>query len=450
MPGRQVIDVKHVIENARLGRFQIMVAVLSGIVIMLDGYDVLAVSFAAPSLARVLGVPVTSLGPVFGAGFLGLLIGSLIFGPLGDIFGRKRVLLGSTTMFGIFSLMPIFDLSWSHLLAYRFITGFGLAGAMPCAIALTSEYAPKLRRGLLVTMMFAGFALGAVLGGALASQLVPIYGWQAAFWIGGLAPLGMVLVLAIFLPESAAFLTVRGRHPARIAAILRRIDPATTYLDSHGYVLNEPPERAGNVADLFARRRGPGTLLLWLMQFCVLVANGSMASWLPSVLMQGAMPMQSALLGPVMMQLAGVFGTMLVALVMDRAVPALLVAGCFAVGGVITALNGVLIGATPASLALVFLSGFFMVAAQFSCNTVMATFYPTRIRSTGVGWALGIGRIGAVLGPSAGGWVLAQWSAPGFFLVDGAFAIIACAAALGFAALHSGAAGARTEAEAAR
>lgn len=251
MSARAAIDVAEVVGAGPVSRMSLRVLVLSFIVIMLDGYDLLCLSFVAPALAKELQIEVGSFGPIFSAGYIGTLIGGLSLSPLSDKFGRKGVLLASVSVFGLCSLLPIFDLSYERLLAYRFITGLGLGSAMPAAVALTAEYAPRRYRGLFVNLMFAGVACGGVLGGFLASKLIPAHGWQAAFWIGGLAPLLVVPVLAWLMPESITYLAATRKRPEYIARILNRIDAGKRYAAEHTYVAGEFAEqRAGGILEL--------------------------------------------------------------------------------------------------------------------------------------------------------------------------------------------------------
>ena len=168
------IDVRDVIDNAPFGPYQTMVVVLSLLVMMLDGYDILVLSFTAPALAKEMGRDVATFGPLFAAGFIALLIGSLIVSPFGDLWGRKGVMLGSMVVFIFFTFMPIVDPQYGHILVYRFLGGLGLAGVTPTGAAIVTEYSPKKYRGMVINILYSGFGVGAVLGGLAASRLIPI------------------------------------------------------------------------------------------------------------------------------------------------------------------------------------------------------------------------------------------------------------------------------------
>jgi AAHS family 4-hydroxybenzoate transporter-like MFS transporter len=290
---------------------------------------------------------------------------------------------------------------------------------------------------MFVSIMFAGFGLGAVAGGLLASRLIPAYGWQAAFWIGGIGPLMMLPIVWAFMPESATFLAGARKRPDRIADILRRMDPRTIYSPDQTFVLGEKPEKAGTVSNLFAGDRTAGTLLLWLIQFCTIFANSLVASWLPAIMTRAGMPLDVGILGTVMMQLGGVIGTISLGLLIDRLGATTLIAVAYALGAIATFLIGQVIGPAGITLVTIFVAGFLMVASQFCMNTVLAAFYPTKIRSTGVGWALGIGRFGAVLGPFLGGAMLSSgWAVATVFLSVAAAAVIAAAATVALGVMY--------------
>jgi len=260
----RIVDIGSILGDAPLRGLPILVLALSFIVIMLDGYDLICLSFVAPQLAKIFDIPVSSFGPVFTAGYVGIMVGGVLIGPLADRFGRKSVLIFSVALFGTFSLLPIVDLSYGHLIAYRFITGLGLGGAMPGAVALTTEYAPRRLRGLFVNLMFVGVACGGVVGGSLASRLVPAYGWTMVFWMGGLTPLLVTPVLAWLMPESVSFLSIKQRRPEYVVKILNRFVGVEMYSTADTTVVAESGKKVkGGFVAIFTegrRARDPADL----------------------------------------------------------------------------------------------------------------------------------------------------------------------------------------------
>src|SRR3954467_12675821 len=223
--GTSAVDVAGFIDRQPVGGFQIKLLLTCAAVLFLDGFDTQAIGYVAPALAKEWGLSKAALGPVFSAGLFGLMIGALLFGPLADRIGRKKIIIFSTLAFGIGTLATAFIGDVNTLLAIRFLTGLGLGGAMPNAIAMTSEFSPHRRRATMVMVMFCGFSIGAALGGLLAAALIPQFGWRSVFLVGGIAPLLLVPILALRLPESVRFLALTGTANARVAELLALVGP---------------------------------------------------------------------------------------------------------------------------------------------------------------------------------------------------------------------------------
>ena len=256
------IDVADFIDRQPVGGFQLRLLLTCAAVLFLDGFDTQAIGYVAPALAREWGLTKGALGPVFSAGLFGLMIGALLLGPLADRIGRKRIIILSTLAFGICALATAFVHDVNALLAIRFLTGLGLGGAMPNAIAMTSEFNPRRRRATMVMIMFCGFSVGAALGGLLAAALIPHFGWRSVFVVGGVAPLLLVPILALRLPESVRFLALTGRADEEVAGLLRSISPTAVFAPATRFVVQEPELPGIPVVHLFRDGRTPVTLLL--------------------------------------------------------------------------------------------------------------------------------------------------------------------------------------------
>lgn len=396
-------DAAAAIDKAPFGRAQMRVVLLCAIVAMLDGFDTQAIAFVAPVIAQAWGLPVSAFGAVFGAGLAGLMVGALAFGPAADRWGRRRVIIATTVLFGVLTLLTALSESLATLLVLRFLTGLGLGGAMPNIIALTAEYSPARSRATMVSLMFCGFPLGAVLGGLLASRMIPALGWESTFWLGGALPLLLAPVLAAWLPESIRFLAARGTSHDRLRAMLTSIIGAqrAAAVTFEGESAQAPGTA---VSKLFGKRRTASTLLLWLVFFMNLLLLYFLVNWLPALLRQAGVPLDKAIVSTALLNLGGIAGALTFARLIDKLGASRVLPAAYAAAAAATVAIGRGTGADFATLmALVFVAGFCVIGAQISINALAANTYPTEMRSTGIGWALGIGRAGSIVGPVVGG-----------------------------------------------
>ena len=398
-------SVTALLDKNPFGALQWRVVLLCGGVAMLDGMDLQSIGLAAPSLAKALRIDPHAFGFVFSAALLGLMVGSALLGPLADRVGRRRVLILSTAMFGLFTVLTAFAQDLTSLLLIRFLTGLGLGGATPSFVSLTSEYTPRRLRRFVVALLWAGIPLGGALGGVLASQIIPSFGWRALFFVGGGLPLGLSVGLLLFLPESVSFLVTSRAGADRVYRILRRIAPGEPR--QQHYVLGEPKLDGTPVMQLFAEGRGFGTVLLWGLFFLIFLVLVTNTAWSPTLLsMSGLTPAQ---IGLTMAASNGgaVLGGLVIGLLIQRDSPyqvltAALVAGglCFTLFGLVLPSFGLVSLLQGTVQLLIGGSGAGVVA-------VAAMLYPTSARSTGIGWATGFGRLGSFLGPLAAGALIA-------------------------------------------
>ena len=429
------VDVVEFIDQQPVGGFQLKLLLICAAVLFLDGFDTQAIGYVAPALAKEWGLTKAALGPVFSAGLFGLMIGALLFGPLADRIGRRKIIIFSTLAFGIGTFATAFIQDVNSLLAIRFLTGLGLGGAMPNAIAMTSEFNPRRRRATMVMIMFCGFSVGAALGGLIAAALIPQFGWRSVFVVGGVAPLLLVPILAWQLPESVRFLVLTGRAPRRVAELLGWIGPMASFPPGTRFVVHEPELTGIPVLHLFRGGRTLVTLLLWVVFFMSLLDLYFLSNWLPTVLNDlGASVSAAALIGS-MLQVGGIVGTFALGSIIDRfsfrALALVYFVAVFAVG----AIGHVGYSAILVTLAI-FAAGFCIVGGQIAANALAAAFYPTAVRATGVGWALGIGRVGSIIGPLVGGALLSmKWSAAEVFMTAAGAALCAALAAFSLSRL---------------
>lgn len=404
------INVAERVDRSPVGGYQLRVVVLCALVALLDGLDIQAMALVTPRLINEWGVAKEAFGPVLSASLAGIMIGMLLLGALGDRFGRRTILLISFILVGVASIATGWATNTTELMIFRFLTGIGIGGCLPNATALTAEYVPAKRLAFFVTLMYSSVPLGGVVAGFIGGPLIEAYGWQSVFLLGGIVPLLLCVAIYLLLPESVRFLaTKRGSEP-QIGRILERIDRTYLYNPGDKFVTPSGPSKA-SPGQLFAQGRGWTTVLLWTVFFFSLFGMYVLVSWLPTVFTDLGWEMTQALRTVSYFWLGGILGGLVAGWLIDRYGAYRVLVPGFLLAAVLTAA----IGQAGQEVALVMLvvlaSGFGVVGAQLAMTALAANLYPTHIRSTGVGWGLGIGRIGAVLSPIIGGYVLkAEWS----------------------------------------
>jgi MFS transporter, AAHS family, 4-hydroxybenzoate transporter len=418
------IDVAALIDRQPVGRFQARIVALCFLVLVFDGFDAQVIGFVAPALLGALKLERAMLAPIFTAGLIGYGFGSIIFGTLADRFGRKSMLVTSTVVFGLFTLLKSTATSLEMLTFWQFVAGLGIAGATPNAVALISEYSPARLRATLTTAALSGFLIGSTIGGVISAFLIPAFGWPSIFYVGGIAPLLLVPVLIIGIPESARFLIMRQAPPVRIGEILRRIVPKFDVDETMAFVM---PERVKglSVVELFRSGRATLTILLWITMFMTLLVTYFLLSWLPVLINSAGLSVRESVLASAMFPAGGVLGALLWGRMIDRYWPPAVLAAAFAVFAICTAT----IGPSSASFAVLVLVLFGAGAGaggQMATNAFGGLVYPTPMKATGVGWMLGVGRTGSMIGPLLGGAMLAMhWSVTQILLATAIPAIIA-------------------------
>lgn len=404
MSSTEVFDVSRFIDERKLTRFNAGLVIWSFFIVLFDGYDISAISFAAPELIRTWNISNrAALGPVFSASLFGILVGSPLFGYLGDRYGRKLAVIGSCLVFGIFTLAACWAANLQGLLYLRFFAGIGIGGLLPNLIALNAEYAPRRFRATLIILMFTGITFGGSVPGAISVWLVPHYGWQAIFAVGGVLPILMAGAAALWLPESLKHLVVREER-ARAVALLSAMDPRRPMAaGARLAVADEKVYQGFNPKYLFEGGLALITPLLWVCFACNLMGFYFLISWLPTLLTGAKLPPSEAAIATALVQIGGTVGGLALARPIDAKgflpVTVLFALAIVAVG----ALGYVSLSSTVTLMLVVFLAGFCVLGLQFGLNAASAMIYPTSVRSNGAGWAFGVGRVGSVAGPIVGG-----------------------------------------------
>ncbi|MFZ6647511.1 MFS transporter [Undibacterium sp. TJN25] len=412
------INVRSFIDERKFGKFQFLVAAMCALVVFLDGFDTQAIGYVAPAIIKSFQVSRASLSPVFSASLVGLMLGALLGGPVSDRFGRRPVLLAGLMFFGVMSLLTAAATSINSLLVLRLLTGLGLGCVMPNAIALTSEFSPERTRSTAVMVMFCGFSLGAALGGLVAAVLIKDFGWQSVFVVGGVLPCLAAVLLWFCLPESVSFLVVSGKRDAKIFSILSKLDPAFVDGAAIRFVADGKQSEKFPVSQLFSDKRALLTLLLWVVFFMSLMDLYFLSNWLPTIVNDAGIAVGPAVLITAMLQVGGTLGTLVLGRVFDKVSPFRALAVIYFLAAGFIVLVGTVGNSVPMLVITIFGAGFCVVGGQIGANALAAKSYPTAIRATGVGWSLGIGRIGSIIGPIAGGLLLSlQWETHEVFLI---------------------------------
>jgi MFS transporter, AAHS family, 4-hydroxybenzoate transporter len=411
------VDVGSALDDGRWSFYQKMLVVATALCIIFDGLDNQVLSGAVPVMMRDWNLPRAALTPALTAGFVGMVTGSFIGGYIGDRFGRRIALLGSLTAFGLLTLAVATAANPFMLATFRFFTGLGLGGAMPNAASLASEYVPTRQRPFAVTLTIVCIPLGGSLAGLVGGAILPGFGWRTLFVICGVIPLALALFLLKVLPESPRFLARHKERWPQLAALLRRLGhdvPAdAVFVDA-----TEKAATRTSVAELFTPNYLRDTLALCGSFFFCLTTVYIGTNWVPQMLTSNRFDVGTASYGLTAFNVGGVIGAIVGAMVIMRLgsrLSMLTMAGGAIAGAVVLAFMPIGPSATVAVFAMLAWTGGLINAVQTTMYALAAHVYPTSIRSTGVGTAVGVGRIGSVFSPALGQWALDSGGASSYF-----------------------------------
>src|SRR3984885_12139362 len=402
------VDVIDLIDRHPVTGCQIGILILCMLVAALDGFDTQAIGYTAPAIAAVIHLPMPQFGQVASAGLLGAALGALSFGPFADLLGRKWFMIVAVLVFAMFSYLTSQSSSLNELLAYRFFTGLGLGGATPAFLAMGAELAPKRLRDVFVTLTFASFPTGGLIGSLTSAWVIPAFGWQSVFYIGAVAPLAIATILTIWLPESIRFLLARGIRQDEVRRTLDRIMPGEVPADAELVAPPDPARQGVPVKRLFMEGRAVPTVLLWVPFFVVFMVLVTVTFWTPAVLNSVGFSLSAAALIIGLNNLGSVIASAASGWAVHRGGAFRVLIPGFLLGGLALAWFGQATSSMTMLSIASFLAGFFVGGTGTGLIAVAAGMYPTAIRSTGIGWAMGMGRVGQVFGPILAG-VLVGW-----------------------------------------
>jgi len=425
----KVINVNEAFDDLPFSFYQIWVCLLCFSVVFFDGFDLTVIGVTIPKIATHLNASPAELGLAVSAGQLGPMLGAVIIGMLADRVGRKKTMFFCALVFGFFTFMISHISSVEELALYRFLAGLGMGGAIPNALAFGSEYAPSRLRASLSLYMWAGMPTGAMIAAFSASYLLPNYGWQSVYFIGGLVPVIIAFIILLFLPESLQHLVGSGSKKAMDKAygILSRINQNLP--SANNVKLTMPTttkESKGSVKTLFTGDRMVTTLLIWLLFYLSFYLLWILFSWVPTLLKQSGATVQQYSMGFAFIHMGSVIA-------------------CFCIGRCMSKFNKLnvvkylFIGAFIAMLAFGYFSshsfyivivvsiftGMLVNGGNSSLMGLASAVYPSEARATGIGWAYGIGKIGSLIAPVIGGLYLSRnWSVFKICAINGSSALV--------------------------
>ena len=398
--------INKLIDQGGIGRAQVLVISTALLLNMVDGFDVIAMSFAVNSVGEQLQIAPDRLGIVFSVALAGMMMGAMFLAPLSDVIGRRKMMLISVTAIGISVFMTGFASSLWQLITLRLITGLGVGGMLASVAAITSEFAPSRFRSFAVVVVTAGYPLGAAFGGFIAAPLMAEYGWQSIFFAGGITTSLMILAIYYLVPESLQFLATGRTDNAleKFNAVLARLEkPPVQELPQ----IENKTQNKAHVFSLLSKSLRTKTLTLWTTFFFCFICLYFLMSWIPKLVVDAGMSESEGVYASIAFNTGAIFGIICLGWLsakfgISRVIGTFLCSS--AIGMIIFAFAG---GINHLLINLLII-GFLLQGGFTGLYAVAVLIYPTELRSTGVGWAIGLGRIGAVIGPYAGGVFIAQ------------------------------------------
>jgi MFS transporter, AAHS family, benzoate transport protein len=398
-------NAEQMVEKAKLNKFHGMLLFWGALLMLFDGYDLVVYGAVVPTLMEEWGISAVQAGMYGSYALFGMMFGALIFGTLADKIGRKKIIMICVFIFSLFMLLAALAPSPEIFGVFRFITGLGLGGMMPNVIGLISEYSPEGTRSRMIATIMAGYSIGGVVAAFLSMLLISNFGWESVFFFGGL-PLLFLPFLAKSLPDSVGSLIAKNDHKG-IQQVLVKVNPTYTPSENEKFILNKPKEDSSPVKNLFTEKRGLLTVMIWLTYFMSLLMIYGLNTWLPKFMNEAGFPLGSSLSFLLALNVGATVGAILMGWLADRwgvgrALILFFVIATISITSLGFATNMVLL------YVMVAIAGAATVGTQNLTHSYTSQFYPITMRSTALGWALAVGRIGGILGPTIGGILLAS------------------------------------------
>ena len=421
-------NAEQMLEQTKFNKFHGMLLFWGALLMLFDGFDLVIYGAVVPTLMSDWGISAVEAGMYGSYALFGMMFGAFIFGTLADKLGRKKIILICVTVFSLFMILSGLAPTPEWFGVFRFITGLGLGGMMPNVIGLISEYSPKGLRSRMIATIMAGYSIGGVLAALLSMIMISRFGWESVFFFGGL-PLLFIPFLIKSLPDSVGTMITRNDH-AGIQKVLVKLNQAYTPAENEVFVLNKPKEASSPVKNLFTERKALLTVMIWLTYASSLLMLYGLNTWLPKFMTEAGFPLGSSLSFLLALNVGATVGAILMGWAADhwgvgRALIVFFLLAFVSITslGFGNAMNMVLL------YIIVAIAGAATVGTQNLTHSYTSQFYPVTMRSTALGWALGVGRIGGILGPTIGGILLAsQLTVQINFMIFGIPGIIAALA----------------------
>jgi MFS transporter, AAHS family, benzoate transport protein len=395
------VNIQSVIDNARFSKYHWTILFWTALIIIFDGYDLVIYGVVLPKLMAEWKLSPLEAGSLGSYALFGMMFGAVAFGSLADKIGRKRVIAICVAIFSLMTFLNGFVTNTFQFGLCRFIAGLGIGGVMPNVVALMTEYAPKHLRSRLVAIMFSGYSVGGMLSAGMGIWLIPQWGWPAVFFVA-IIPLLILPIIMRSLPESPAFLLAQKRFD-ELGVVLEKVDPEfkaqpdNSYVQATGNASGQAP-----IVALFKDGRGFSTIMFWISFFMCLLMVYALGSWLPKLMNKMGYELGSSLMFLMVLNFGAIFGAVGGGWLADKLSPRRVLAVFFVIAAISIAMLGFKSHTIVLNL-LVALAGATTIGTQIILYAYVAQFYPTHIRSTGIGWASGVGRTGAICGPILGG-----------------------------------------------
>ena len=399
-------NAEQMVEKAKFNKkFHGMLLFWGALLMLFDGFDLTIYGAVVPTIMEEWGISAVQAGMYGSYALFGMMFGALIFGTLADKLGRKKIILICVSIFSIFMLLAGLAPSPEMFGLFRFITGLGLGGMMPNVIGLISEYSPEGMRSRMIATIMAGYSIGGVIAAFLSMILISNFGWESVFFFGAL-PLLFLPFLVKALPDSVGTLVGKKDHKG-IQKILVKVNPTYTPSENETFVLNKPKETSSPVKNLFTEKRGLLTVMIWLTYFMSLLMIYGLNTWLPKFMTEAGFPLGSSLSFLLALNVGATIGAILMGWIADRwgvgkALILFFVIAAISITSLGYATNMILL------YVMVAIAGAATVGTQNLTHSYTSQYYPITMRSTALGWALAVGRIGGILGPTIGGILLAS------------------------------------------